>query len=109
MNILYASGAENKPIFLGAGGFYPDAIVISSKLSQSSLDATINHIYEHRHRWPRIDGRPLDISKVNSKPSGTYQAPTGFVHYLEDGNPASPLERIFVLAHNYKWIITYSE
>lgn len=40
------------------------------------------------------------------RPSGEYQAPAGFVEGFNDGTPASPMEYVYVMVHNYnqKWI-----
>lgn len=41
------------------------------------------------------------------KPSGTYQAPAGFVEGSADGTPTTPMERIYVLEKNYAqtWVV----
>lgn len=38
---------------------------------------------------------------ANSRPSGTEQAPAGFVKGSSNGNPATPMEKIYVLKNNY--------
>lgn len=35
------------------------------------------------------------------RPSGTYQAPSGFVQGSNNGNPLTPMEKIYVLTKNY--------
>lgn len=43
----------------------------------------------------------------NQRPSGTEQAPEGFVKGSSNGSPATPMEKIYVLKNNYaqKWTI----
>lgn len=43
----------------------------------------------------------------NQRPSGTEQAPEGFVKGQSNGSPATPMEKIYVLKNNYaqKWTI----
>lgn len=60
--------------------------------SQTASDGKRNQYY-----GLRIDWRILDPT-----PSGTYQAPSGFELGVQDGNPATPMEKIYVLENNYK-------
>ena len=48
----------------------------------------------------------VSISYGDYRPSGNYQAPEGFMENENDGSPASPMEYVYVLVHNYnqKWI-----
>jgi len=108
MKAVTIAGVRSGPVFLGLYKFYPDAIVIHANLSQADLDATIDHVYQNRNDWPAFGGRPWDIAGSNAAPSGTYQAPVGFVLHLSDGNPISAQEKLFVLAHNYGWVITFN-
>lgn len=43
----------------------------------------------------------------NQRPSGTEQAPEGFVKGQSNGSPATPMEKIYVLKNNYaqRWTI----
>ena len=43
----------------------------------------------------------------NQRPSGTEQAPEGFVKGSSNGFPATPMEKIYVLKNNYaqRWTI----
>lgn len=43
----------------------------------------------------------------NQRPSGTEQAPEGFVKGSSNGSPATPMEKIYVLKNNYaqRWTI----
>lgn len=43
---------------------------------------------------------------ANARPSGEYQAPTGFELRVSNGEPASAMEMLYVLANNYKYTIT---
>lgn len=44
---------------------------------------------------------------ANSRPSGIEQAPSGFVKGVSNGNPTTPMEKIYVMQNNYahNWII----
>ena len=37
----------------------------------------------------------------NTRPSGVEQAPSGFVKGSNNGNPTTPMEKIYVLKNNY--------
>lgn len=37
------------------------------------------------------------------RPSGVYQAPSGYVQGADNGAPASPMEMIYVLVNQYEW------
>lgn len=43
---------------------------------------------------------------MNTRPTGTYQQPTGFILGSDNGSPASPMEMVWVLVNQYKWKIT---
>ncbi|GGG46908.1 hypothetical protein [Epilithonimonas arachidiradicis] len=45
-------------------------------------------------------------SGANNRPSGTYQAPSGFSLGVNNGIPASAMEMLYVLVMHYKWVIT---
>lgn len=44
---------------------------------------------------------------TNKRPSGVYQAPEGFVKGVSNGNPTTPMEKVYVLTNNYgqTWIL----
>ena len=60
--------------------------------SQTASDGKRNQYYGLRINWRILDPTP----------SGTYQAPSGFELGVQDGNPATPMEKIYVLENNYK-------
>lgn len=39
------------------------------------------------------------------RPSGIYQAPSGYVQGVSNGTPASPMEMIYVLVNQYEWTL----
>ena len=43
----------------------------------------------------------------NKRPSGVYQAPDGFVKGVSNGNPTTPMEKVYVLTNNYgqTWVL----
>lgn len=100
--------------------------VNSSIHSQKRSDDFVNSFYDLVVGWDQItmasvakDGERnqfygLAVSMYNSKypyenqrPSGTEQAPEGFVKGSSNGFPATPMEKIYVLKNNYaqRWTI----
>lgn len=43
----------------------------------------------------------------DKRPSGVFQAPLGFVKGVSNGNPQTPMEKIYVLTNNYnqRWVV----
>lgn len=94
--------------------------------SQKRSDDFVNSFYDLVVGWDQItmasvakDGERnqfygLTVSMYgsqypdeNQRPSGTEQAPEGFVKGQSNGSPATPMEKIYVLKNNYaqKWTI----
>lgn len=83
---------------------------------QERADKLIDKWYEHVTSWEYItksqtasDGKRnqyygliIDWRILDPTPSGTYQAPSGFELGVQDGNPSTPMEKIYVLENNYK-------
>lgn len=83
---------------------------------QERADKLIDKWYEHVTSWEYITksqtasdgkrnqyyGTRIDWRFLDPTPSGTYQAPSGFELGVQDGNPATPMEKIYVLENNYK-------
>jgi len=46
-------------------------------------------------------------NNTNNRPSGTYQAPTGFNKNVSNGTPANELEKVYCLVENYghTWVV----
>lgn len=84
--------------------------------NQERADKLIDKWYEHVISWEYItrsqtasDGKRnqyygliINWRILDPTPSGTYQAPSGFELGVQDGNPATPMEKIYVLENNYK-------
>lgn len=84
--------------------------------SQERADKLIDKWYEHVTGWEHITktqtasdgernqyyGLIIRWRILDPTPSGTYQAPSGFELGVQDGNPATPMEKIYVLENNYK-------
>jgi hypothetical protein len=86
--------------------FRPTSISINNNnMGISNVDATINNIYTVRSSFV-TSAKSINIAGSNAAPSGTFQAPTGFVLGVSDGTPASAKEQVFVLINNYNWSIT---
>lgn len=80
-------------------------------MSVGNVDATIDNIYQNRSKWNVWNGshpKSMNISGTNASPTGTYQAPAGFVLGSNDGTPASAKEQLYVLVNNYNWTMTYT-
>lgn len=100
--------------------------VSCSTHSQQRSDDFVDSFYKLVTEWDQItmasvanDGKrnqfySLSVSMYNAiyptenqRPSGTEQAPEGFVKGQSNGSPATPMEKIYVLKNNYaqKWTI----
>lgn len=70
-------------------------------MSQTAVDGNRNQFYK----------LTLDLytsaAPTNKRPSGVYQAPEGFVKGVSNGNPTTPMEKVYVLTNNYgqTWIL----
>lgn len=93
--------------------------------TQERADTFVNTFYDKIMSWSYItmsqtasDGNrnqfyklTLDlytaVSPTNKRPSGVYQAPEGFVKGVSNGNPTTPMEKVYVLTNNYgqTWIL----
>lgn len=88
----------------------------------TTIDLAIESLYEHtkqfgynqnyvdgpykgkRNPWYNLKLTAYSQSQpVSYRPTGIYQEPTGFEKGVSDGNPASPMEMLYVLVNNYKW------
>ena len=89
------------------------------------IDTFVNTIYDYILSWDKItmsstdsDGQRnqfygLSVSTYRSsqpsesvRPSGTLQAPSGFIQGQSNGTPTTPMEKIYVLTNNYKQVWT---
>lgn len=93
--------------------------------TQERADTFVNTFYDKMMSWSYItmsqtasDGNrnqfyklTLDlyaaVTPTNKRPSGVYQAPDGFVKGASNGNPTTPMEKVYVLTNNYgqTWIL----
>lgn len=93
--------------------------------TQERADTFVNTFYDKMMSWNYItmsqmasDGNrnqfyklTLDlyaaVAPTNKRPSGVYQAPDGFVKGVSNGNPTTPMEKVYVLTNNYgqTWIL----
>lgn len=96
--------------------------------TQERADTFVNTFYDKMMSWDYItmsqtasDGNrnqfyklTLDlyaaVAPTNKRPSGVYQAPDGFVKGVSNGNPTTPMEKVYVLTNNYgqTWILAPS-
>lgn len=93
--------------------------ILCSLRSQSRADTFVNNLYEYITNWSETTmtnklkngkrnqfyGLTIDMyapsSPYDFRPSGEYQAPSGFVKGVSNGNPATPMEKVYVLQNNY--------
>ena len=93
--------------------------------TQERADTFVNTFYDKMMSWDYItmsqtasDGNrnqfyklTLDlyaaVAPTNKRPSGVYQAPDGFVKGASNGNPTTPMEKVYVLTNNYgqTWVL----
>lgn len=93
--------------------------------TQERADTFVNTFYDKIMSWSYItmsqtasDGNRNQFYKLtlnlyaavtptNKRPSGVYQAPNGFVKGVSNGNPTTPMEKVYVLTNNYgqTWIL----
>lgn len=70
-------------------------------------DETVKHLMSsqengHRNLWYYLTSTLYGFSTGSPKrPTGTYQAPSGFEQGVSNGTPASQMEKVYVLTHNY--------
>lgn len=93
--------------------------------TQIRVDTFVNTFYDYITSWDKItmtsedsDGQRnqfygLTVTTYRGsqpqdsvRPSGTLQAPSGFVQGQSNGTPATPMEKIYVLTNNYKQVWT---
>lgn len=94
----------------GQNNFTPNEIQVQdNSMSTANVDATITSIYNNKSKWSTYSiTKSLNIAGTNAAPTGTYQAPAGFVLGSNDGTPASVKEQAYVLVNNYGWTITFN-
>lgn len=93
--------------------------------TQDRADTFVNTFYDKVMSWDYItmsqvasDGNRNQFYKLvlnlytssaptNKRPSGVYQAPEGFVKGVSNGNPTTPMEKVYVLTNNYgqTWVL----
>lgn len=93
--------------------------------TQERADKFVDAFYDKMMSWEYItmsqvasDGNRNQFYKLilslyeasaptNKRPSGVYQAPEGFDKGVSNGNPTTPMEKVYVLTNNYgqTWIL----
>lgn len=93
---------------------------ITNVMTVAVLDENISNIYDGRANFDASIAKVFDLSQNNPAPSGTYQAPAGYIQANgvtvgNDGSPASAKEQIYVLQNQnndntvvkkYNWTFT---
>lgn len=73
----------------------------NSTMEQNALDGDRNQFY-----GMKLELYDAEYPNNAVRPSGTLQAPSGFVQGQSNGTPATPMEKIYVLTNNYKQVWT---
>ncbi len=79
-----------------------------SSWKQDLVGGKLNKIHNTRNQFYKLT---LDlytaVDPTNKRPSGVYQAPDGFVKGVSNGNPTTPMEKVYVLTNNYEqtWVL----
>jgi hypothetical protein len=72
-----------------------------NSLSSTASDGKRNHFYGLSLHY-----RTSSNNHYNLLPTGSYQAPEGFIKGSANGNPATPMEKLYVLKNNYNMKFT---
>lgn len=100
-----------------------NVVIAGAIFTQSKADDFVNAWYDYMINWSEItmssnavDGLrnqfygahidAYDINAESKRPSGVLQAPSGFSQGQSNGNPTTPMEKIYVLTNNYKQVWT---
>jgi len=74
-------------------------------LNQASVDGIFDNLYDIRNDIG--NGSSINISGgTTPPPTGSFQAPSGFILGSNDGNPISTFEKVYVLVNNYSITVT---
>lgn len=92
---------------------------LNSFKSQERADTFTNNLYAYMTNWNQVTmtnklvngkrnqfygltiGMYASSYPYDYRPSGIYQAPSGFVKGVSNGNPTTPMEKIYVMQNNY--------
>ena len=100
-----------------------NVVIAGAIFIQSKADDFVNAWYDYMINWSEAtmssnaaDGlrnqfygvavSAYDINAGSKRPSGVLQAPSGFSQGQSNGNPTTPMEKIYVLTNNYKQVWT---
>lgn len=119
-SVIYQNNITlNLPEYLKEMNSLSTLSIYNSLKSQDRADTFVNNFYEYMTGWSEVT---MTNKLVNGKrnqfyglhvimyvktypydyrPSGTFQAPDGFVKGVNNGNPTTPMEKIYVMQNNY--------
>ncbi|MBT1702970.1 hypothetical protein [Chryseosolibacter indicus] len=109
VHVFNVAGDSLNMIFpFGDNSFVPSSMAVHNNgMSQSNVDGTIDKLYSNRAKFSALGTViTVNISGTNAAPSGTYEAPTGFVLGVSDGSPVTARQKMYVLNNNYLFAIT---
>ena len=89
---IYASFQNSGGVDTWINNFYDKVTTVASMSSGNTLlrNMTVS----------QVSSNVIDMANT-TRPSGTYQQPSGYVQGSNNGSPASPLERVWVLVNQY--------
>jgi hypothetical protein len=90
---------------LSVEGNYRTVARIDSFIDSYYSMVTANAAMDGLGAWRNVN---LDCRSVEVSPTGTYQQPAGYVQGSDNGAPASPKEKLWVLVNQYAHTITYT-
>lgn len=96
---------------IGVNNFLPTGITLFglTSITRANLEATVNNHYTNRAKWnTTLVARAVNMGGSTPAVTGIYRAPAGFVLGSNDGTPATPKEKLYVLANNYSWAFTFN-
>jgi len=84
---------------------------------QESIDLFINTLYDVVKNTADITGGSGPFREMiirctaanDTSPTGTFQEPTGYIQNSNNGSPATPKEKIWVIVNQYNSTVNYSE
>lgn len=73
--------------------------IVTNKADITGVNTLLREVYLH-----------IGYSNANTlpdlvRPTGEYQAPTGYIQGVSNGTPASAMEKIYVLVNQYDWTV----
>lgn len=96
LKTIYARSSYNTIARMDAflTNLYNSVIAIASMVNANTI-----------MRQVRLEVCWISSNGPTVRPSGTYQAPTGYIQGSNNGTPSSPMEMLYVLVKQYRWTV----